>query len=151
MKHHSERNVHIYTIIMLILIRKIIKIKNYVWNEYTIALLEGKLINTTESIFNIKFYMTRTSSSLVAWLTVKGLPQSSCSCHGELVLLQRLDEATWTALQCQGLENDYHIRVSWMQMTGQHFHHDQENTSVHKHSTKNLTMPQKLFLYNNKF
>ena len=49
-KQHSDRNVYI-TFIILILIRKIIK-KNYIRNESTIALLEEKLLNTTESIFN---------------------------------------------------------------------------------------------------
>ena len=42
----------IYTFIRLILIRKLIKMKNYVRNESAIALLEGKLVTTTDSIFN---------------------------------------------------------------------------------------------------
>ena len=37
---------------MLILRRKIMKIKNYVKNESTIAPLEGKLQDITEIIFN---------------------------------------------------------------------------------------------------
>ena len=50
-KQHSDRNVH-NTFIMLILIRKMIKLQNYVRNESKIALFEGQLLNTTESIFN---------------------------------------------------------------------------------------------------
>ena len=52
-KQYPGRNVHI-TFNMLILIRKIIKIKNYIRNESTIALLDEKLLNTTKSIFNIQ-------------------------------------------------------------------------------------------------
>ena len=43
MQQHSDRNVHI-TFIMLIIIRNIVKIKNYVRNESTRAQLEGKLL-----------------------------------------------------------------------------------------------------------
>ena len=32
--------------------------KNYVENESTIALLEGNLVNTTESTFNMQIQMT---------------------------------------------------------------------------------------------
>ena len=43
------------TFIMLILIRKNINVDNYVKNESTIALLEGKLLKTTESIGIMQF------------------------------------------------------------------------------------------------
>ena len=38
---------------MLILIRKIMKIQNYVRNEFTIELLKQKLLSMIERIFNI--------------------------------------------------------------------------------------------------
>ena len=44
---------------MLILIKKIIKVKNYVRNESTTAQLEGKLVNVflhLQSIFNMQFF-----------------------------------------------------------------------------------------------
>ena len=44
---------------MLIRIRKIIKIKNYVRTESTIALLEEKFLNTTEKVFHTQIMMPR--------------------------------------------------------------------------------------------
>ena len=41
-----------------------IKIKNYVKNESPIALLEEKLLNTAESIFNTQIYLTRPTWTL---------------------------------------------------------------------------------------
>ena len=42
--------------IILILIRKIIKIKKYIKNESTIALLDGKLLNTTKGKGKVFFW-----------------------------------------------------------------------------------------------
>ena len=58
----------LYTFIMLIIIRKIIEIKNYIKNESTIALLVGKLLSTTESIFNMQFLLMRPPLAVVAWV-----------------------------------------------------------------------------------
>ena len=52
-RQNSDTNVNI-SFIVLIRMRKIIKIKYYVRNESTIALLEGKLLNTTESKTNMQ-------------------------------------------------------------------------------------------------
>ena len=52
----------IYAFIMLILLRKTIKVKNYVRNESTIALLEEKLQNTTESICDGLWYKSMCES-----------------------------------------------------------------------------------------
>ena len=51
-KQHSNRNIHI-AFIVLILIRKIINIKNYIKNETTVALFEVKLLKNTKSIILI--------------------------------------------------------------------------------------------------
>ena len=52
----------IYAFIMLKVIRKIIKIRNYVRNYSSIAPIERKLLNTTDDIFAAihNFLMTRT-------------------------------------------------------------------------------------------
>ena len=66
-KHHSDRNVHIY----IYYANTDKKNNKNIRYESTMVLLEGKLITTTESISNRQFLMTSKHRSLVAWETVK--------------------------------------------------------------------------------
>ena len=67
-KQHSDINVNI-TFIMLILIKQ--SNKKNVKNESTLALFEGKLLNSAESIFNIQISKTRPTLAFVSSVTVK--------------------------------------------------------------------------------
>ena len=78
----------IYTLnfILQIFFWKIIKIKSRVKNESTIALFEGKLLSTTESIINMQLYMTKPPWAVVALETVKGVDYPNLGILGKIYL-----------------------------------------------------------------